>query len=358
MTVQELLLREKTSRHPEEAEARNVLRRGKHKRGRFKEAADSDEEEERQLANMGLSKSTASKTSSASSKQQQQQSSQRARQIARHDRMEQITAQCWWWLESGPRFDRRTLLALGNHVSLVLAPEGLSVGGHGRHFYLVPIPHTPSLTACDDPQVWHELRRFQASLRQLAAARRQGVLFYETVLPTNSSSTFWQTRLECVLVPRNVAADAPLYFSTALTEQAEEWGTHQKLMKTGGGKDLRGTIPQGFSYFYVEFGNNDDNNTAAGHPPGFVQMIETKGAFPKDFGADTILGMMHMDPLRFRSKPAASSKNKEEERRVILQFLEEWKKYDWTVELDHDKDEKVKSSHSWSPPWTLKHARD
>ena len=317
MTVQELLAHEKTATSTAaDQEARNVLRRGKKKR-HFKEAVDSDEEEERQLVNVGLRSGGETSGGEATAKSARR---DRARQIARHDRQEQITARCWWWLESS-RFDRRTLLALGDHASLVMAPAPLSVVP-GRHFYLVPVPHAPSLTACDE-NVWHELRRFQDGLRSMAAAQQQEVLFFETVLPT-SSSGFWQTRLEAVMVPRTVGADAPLYFKTALTEQAEEWGTHQKLMKTGNGKDLRATVPKNFHYFYIEYGPNGQ---------GYVQMIESR-AFPKDFGADTVLGMMHRDPMRFRSGKPAS---KEEERRIILQFLEKWKPYDWTVELDEEK---------------------
>lgn len=68
------------------------------------------------------------------------------------------------------------------------------------------------------------------------------------------------------------------FFKSALNEQAEEWGTHTKLLSTKG-KGIRQTVPKGFSYFNVEWDGG-----------GFAQIIETND-FPKDFGIDTIAGM-------------------------------------------------------------------
>ena len=128
------------------------------------------------------------------------------------------------------------------------------------------------------------------------AKEGKDVLFVETVLP---SKGLWQTRMEAIPVPKRAAQDAPLYFKSALTEQAQEWGTHTKLLSTRD-KGLRRTIPKKFPYFFVEWAPGE----------GYAQIIETSD-FPKDFGADTIAGMMQMDPLRFRARKKTS---KEEER--------------------------------------------
>lgn len=68
------------------------------------------------------------------------------------------------------------------------------------------------------------------------------------------------------------------YFKSALTEQAEEWGTHTKILPIKKGKGLRQSIPKGFDYFYIEWEGG-----------GFAQIIETN-SFPKDFALDTIAG--------------------------------------------------------------------
>lgn len=314
MTVQELLWREKSSVSSlAEQEARNIVRRGQ-KRRATAVAADSDEEDERLMLHAVRGSDPSSKSSAAA----------RGATVIHDRQYDRIASACggWWWLESS-RFRRHRLLALGNTVSLVMAPREHSLIP-GKHFYLVPIAHAPSLTTCDET-VWNELRRFQSSLRALSRADNQKILFYETVLP---SKNVWQTRMEAIIVPDSVWQDAPLFYRSALTEQAEEWGTHQKLMKTDSTKDLRATIPKNFPYFYVEYGDGDG--------AGYVQMIESD-SFPKDFGVDIIAGMMQLDPLRFRSnKSRSSSNNEEKERQVILHFLEKWKRFDWTVELDEE----------------------
>ena len=68
--------------------------------------------------------------------------------------------------------------------------------------------------------------------------------------------------------------------------EAEEWGTHTKVLSTKN-KGVRRTIPKDFPYFNVEWDGG-----------GFAQIIES-GSFPKDFGVDTIAGtfIYHNIPL-------------------------------------------------------------
>ena len=235
---------------------------------------------------------------------------ERARQVAQHDRQSAITNRCWWWMESSS-FEKHRLLALGNHVSLMLCPSNLALTDYSC--YLVPIRHAESFRACED-EVWDEVQRFRTSLRRMFAKTGQGVLFCETVLP---SKNLWQARMEVVPVPKRVEQDAAMYFKSALTEQAEEWGTHTKLLSTRE-KGLRRTIPKGFSYFNCEFADG-----------GFAQIIETSN-FPRDFALDTIAGMMQLDPVRFKRK----QKPKDGDKAMVLSFSRTWKEFDWTVELD------------------------
>lgn len=303
LTIQELVaLERQQTMSTNEQDARNMFRTGKKRKlkagGRN---IDSDDDEQLQLQLMTAHSKKAGRTEQR----------ERSRQIATHDRQAKIATKCWWWLES-TQFAKHRLLALGNFVSLVMAPANLSLTP-GEHFYLVPIPHVESLAACED-EVWDEIVRFQSSLRALYESQDKGVLFCETVLP---QSGFWQTKLECIPCPKNVVQDAPLYFKTSLSEQADDWGTHQKLLHTGP-KGLRRTVPNNFAYFYLEY-------EQAG---GYAQLIESSN-FPRDFGNDTIAGMMEMDPLRFRRKEAHQG-----EKESILKFLEKWKKFDWTLDLD------------------------
>ena len=52
--------------------------------------------------------------------------------------------------------------------------------------------------------------------------------------------------------------------------------------------------------------------------------------FPRDFGIDTIGGIMGCDPMRFQKRRPAQDGDRVE----ILKFLEHWKPFDWTLELD------------------------
>lgn len=240
------------------------------------------------------------------------------RQVARHDQLQAYTKRCWWWLDA-PTFDRRKLLALGDHVSMVWTPSARSIGA-SRHFYLVPIKHASSLVQCDQ-EVWNELDRFQAALRGMYPD--QSLICTETVLPSKQS--FWQTKLEVMLVPKTVAQDSPLYFQSALQQQAEEWGTHQKVMDTTI-KGLRRTVPSQFPYVYLQYDTNSKKNRTG----GCAQIIESD-RFPVEFAIDTVLGMMVEDPLRFRKKKTDGTTG---EQQHIREFLNKWKQFDWTVELD------------------------
>ena len=300
----------------DEEMARNVMRLGKKRKQKAKSGADSDEEEIRMHSMMMPSESK--KVKSAKKQEEADEKEQRraiSRDISLHDKQDRITSRCWWWLESS-QFAKHRLISLGNYVSLVMAPLNLSLTA-GRHLYIVPIKHSESLVACED-EVWDEITRFETSLRNLFEKEyNQGVLFSETVLPTN---TFWQSKMEVIPIKRKLWRDSELYFKSTLTEQADEFGTHNKLLSTKE-KGIRRTVPKGFPYFYIEW---DAPNQ------GYAQIIESS-SFPQDFAADTIAGMAGLDPLRFKKKQKFTP---EQERQYILEFLEKWKKYDWTEKLD------------------------
>lgn len=311
LSVKEMVEQERSqTMSTAELETRNIMRTNKKRKIKLKTLArqDSDEDLQRQLESAVPSEPTSTRATARAAQRHHN------IDVARHDRQDQITAKCWWWLESS-NFSRHRLLALGNHVSLVMAPPNLSLTDY-NHFYIVPLKHTESLTGAED-EVWDEIQRFQASLRAMYQKENKEVLFCETVL---SSRGFWQTKMEAIVVPMATWQDTPLFFKSALTEQAEEWGTHQKLMKTTG-KGLRRSVPKNFSYFYLQW----DVNHA-----GYAQMIETT-AFPRDFGVDTIAGVMGMDPIRFRRNLKTAP---EQERQGVLTFLEKYKPFDWTVQLD------------------------
>ena len=281
MTVAELLVHEKTKR--DDLQVRNILK-ARHTR----KAIDSDDEEQMTL-----------QTFQASKRQKQQQ------KTARPDYQEQMLSKSWWYIESRS-FASQRLLVTGNYCTLVLAPHSHSLE-FGNHFYLVPIQTASSWRDVEDEAVWAERQQFLNALRKRYNNR---VLSWETVLDTKQ---FYQARLEIVVVNEDAFYDAPLFFKTALNEQAEEWGTHNKLLKI---QSLRTSIPKNFSYFYLDYGGKNH----------YLQVIENK-SFPRDFAVDTIAGMLDVTPLRLRKQTVASTSESE----VVQEFLKGWKEVDFTL---------------------------
>jgi Protein similar to CwfJ C-terminus 2/Protein similar to CwfJ C-terminus 1 len=316
MTMAELLVHEKMQMSLAEQEAKSILRQKRPPRKTMDNSGDEDEIAEDAVGQKR--KKPAANPETARRRDQN-------RGIAHLRKTEGVTHQCWWWIES-TRFSERQLLTASSAVTFTLnQPRDSLVAGH--HFFLTPIPHTPSLASCDDEMVWSEVRHYQTSLRNMAAAmdNNMAVIFWETVLPnnhTNNHGRIWQTRFEAMLVPLPVLQDAPLYFRSALSEQAEEWGTHQKLRTINQSGGLRHAVPPNFSYFYVEY--------APDH--AHLQMIE-KTAFSPDFGVDTIAGIMDLEPIRMRRRQpqgtaAAAAANNEQG--LKESFLAKYKSFDWT----------------------------
>ena len=332
MTIQELVAKERQDAKMswDEQMTRNVVRLGKNKKRKLRTDQDSDEEVEEMQKY--LPSDTANTTAKEGTKRYDRamaKAQDRDTHRLLHEKLQEgkITSQCAWWIESSS-FRKHRLLALGEHVSLVMAPPNASlIPGH--HFYIVPLKHSPSLVhvmAEDDMSIWKEIQRFQTSLQNLYARQGKSVIMLETVL--DHSKGLWQTKLEIIPVPFDILQDSPMYFSSAMREQTEEWGTHTKLLKVSNNtnKPLSSVIPKGFPYFFVDWGNMASSPTAT----GYAQIIESK-SFRHDFGVDTVAGMLELDPIRLRRQQKYSH---EDERQHIKDFLILWDKVDWTKELD------------------------
>lgn len=330
MTVAELAAKERVtgenSMSWNEHMTRDILRVGKKRKMKARGAGeDSDEEIERMkkhlpdyhLNNKGDETKIARKSAEQVEKEEQR---NRRRQIDQYRKQEKITSMCSWWINSSS-FAKDRLLAFGKHVSLMMAPPSASlVPGH--QFYLVPLKHAPSMVDCDDHEVREELKLFRNSLENMYARERKGIILCETVMPNKN---FWQTKIEVIPVPFSQLQDAPIYFKSALVEQAEEFGTHTKLLKTSGNKQLRSVIPKKFPYFSIDWGNISSSSST-----GYAQIIESS-SFPRDFGLDTLAGMMELDPVRFHRKKKFP---KGFEAELVADFSAKWKAFDWTQRIE------------------------
>lgn len=332
MTVSELAAKERTTTGGmswNEQMTRNILRVSKKRKMKLKTAnvgVDSDEEVEtlkRHLPDYHLNKSSndGGKNAETSTKQlEQEEQRDKRRQIDRYQKQEKITSMCSWWINSSS-FAKDRLLAFGKHVSLMMAPLNASLV-KGHHFYLVPLKHAPSMVDCDDHDVREEMKRFRTGLENMYARQGKGIILVETVLPNRN---FWQTKVEVIPVSFSQLQDAPIYFKSSMVEQAEEFGTHTNLIQTSGQKPLASLVPKKFPYFHIDWGNISASTTT-----GYAQIIESS-SFPKDFGLDTLAGMMGVDPVRFHRKETFP---KGTEKKLVTDFEEKWKAFDWTQQLE------------------------
>ncbi|KAF5200920.1 Cwf19-like protein [Thalictrum thalictroides] len=112
------------------------------------------------------------------------------------------------------------------------------------------------------------------------AKQEKEVVFLETVVGLSQQRR--HCLVECVPLPRKLARVAPFYFKKAIDDAEEEWSQHnsKKLIDTST-KGLRGSIPQNFPYFHVEFGLDK----------GFVHVIDDEKQFNTNLGLNVIRGM-------------------------------------------------------------------
>ncbi|KAG7362788.1 CwfJ domain containing protein [Nitzschia inconspicua] len=320
MTITELAAKERIEAGMSwnEHAARNVVRVGKKRKVKEKNTnVDSDEEIERMKRHMP------DNTIKKSTKQvQKEQERERLRHLTQYQKQEKVTSMCSWWINSS-NFTKHRLLAFGKHVSLMMAPLNASLDP-GHQFYLVPLKHAPSFVDCDDDGIWEEVALFRRSLENMYAKERKGIILVETVLPNKG---FWQTKMDVIPVPFSALQDAPIFFKSSMVEQADEFGTHNKLLKTSVQKPLRSVIPKKFPYFYIDWGN-----IATSSSTGYAQIIESS-EFRHDFGLDTLAGMLNLDPIRFHRKRSFPP---DTERTTIAEFQSKWKDHDWTSQLEDE----------------------
>jgi hypothetical protein len=108
-----------------------------------------------------------------------------------------------------------------------------------------------------------------------------------------------------------------------IDEAASWWSQHnaKKLIDTSGKGGLRGTIPQNFPYFHVEFGLHK----------GFVHVIDDETQFKSSFGRDVIRGMLNLpeeDMHRRRRYDSVAV-----QREAAKSFVRDWEPFDWTKQL-------------------------
>jgi hypothetical protein len=334
MTPAQLALAEQRESSLAESLARAAVRQGKHNHKRLAPLHKNDSDDDDEIFTPP-SQTTTNDSNTITRKQQKYTQQQQikeerrhqAREHSRYDRQSQLIAHCSWWM-AAPTFVQHRLLALGHHASLsMMAPSQSLVVG--QHFSIVPIPLTPSMAAAA-PEVRQEVLAFLTSLRSTFAP--DCVIAWETVLNSSSSSSsrVWQTEWQAVVIPRTMGLEASLFFQSALAAQAEEWSTHPTVLRFQSQPPWYTRLPTQGDYFYVNLADSNTTTTTTKDAcVGLALLIESRNAFPKDLGVDTLAALMDIEPLRMRRKKQQQI-SQAEEMRYIHQFLDAYEPHDWT----------------------------
>ncbi|XP_063696654.1 CWF19-like protein 2 homolog [Culicoides brevitarsis] len=231
---------------------------------------------------------------------------ERARAINEHQKTTKILENCEMCIDSS-KIEKQLIVALGEKVYLSLPwHEGLQPG----HCLIATTAHLNCSTSVDE-EIWSEINDFRKALTRMFAARRQDVIFFETVRYLHKNP-----HLVIHCVPSKNFEMAPFYFKKAIQESEREWSMNKQLIDLKKEKkDLRRAIPRGLPYFWVNFGMDE----------GFAHVIEEQERFPPNFAQEVIGGMLELDARAYRKprreyNPVAK----------VKQFAEYWKNFDCT----------------------------
>ena len=180
-----------------------------------------------------------------------------------------------------------------------------------------------------EEEVWDELQQFKKFLQRMYADNGLEAVFMETARQFKKQR---HTMVECIPLPKELAEDAPFYFSKEMTDSGSQWSSNPKLIHCRE-KGLRRSIPDNFEYFYVEFATGD----------AFAHVIEGK-KFKSSFGREIVCGILD---LPYGKKIRKRILSPPELQQMVRSFLNMWKPYDFTQYLDggeYDEEETTNST--------------
>ena len=307
--------------------AGNIAKRSRH--GRFKDSdlpdADAEYDYDAGLELMDTSKRASKEARRRGTVREEAASREKQRQVREYSRFQSALDRCTLCFTS-PSRPKHLTVAIGTAAYLALPQRGRLVPGHCR---IISVEHLPSTRVADET-TWTEIRNFKKCLLQMFGAQGMDVLFWETYLPSSGggggggggNDARLHAVVECVPVPPDVFARAPMYFKKSVDDATEEWAQHaSKKMIPTSVKGLRGCIPPNFPYFHVEFGLAS----------GFVHVIDNVQEFDASFGRGVVAGLMGLPPEEMHRRGNRESESIQS--RWVAEFRAQFEEYDWTKQL-------------------------
>lgn len=229
----------------------------------------------------------------------------RSHAIKEHKHLSNSMENCSWCLDSKNML-KHMIVTMDSMICLSLPVYASLTTGQ---CILTPIQHVACQLQLDE-DVWYKLKEFKRKLIKMFIKEDLYPIFFEVYKKRHK---FSHMQLECIPLPKEIGESAPLYFKKALLECETEWSINKKIVDLKN-KDIRHAVPNGLSYFMIEFASH----------PGYAHVIEDEEMFPKNFAEEIIGGMLDLDCNLWR-KPKRESF--EEQRAKMLKFTEMWKKY-------------------------------
>lgn len=226
--------------------------------------------------------------------------------IKEYKQLSKSVDNCRWCIDSKYML-KHMIITMDSEICLSLPPYASLTAGH---CIITPIQHIACQLQLDE-NIWEKLKVYKRILYKIFSDQNQYPIFYEIY---NNRHKFLHMQLQCVPLPKEVGELAPMYFKKALLECETEWSINKKVISLEN-KDVRRAIPNGLSYFMVEFEKNK----------GYAHVIEDEHMFPKTFAEEIIGGMLDIDHDIWRK---LKNENFDQQREKVLKFSEIWKNYD------------------------------
>lgn len=226
--------------------------------------------------------------------------------IKEHKRLSKSLDTCHWCIDSKYML-KHMIVAMDSEICLSLpAYTSLTEG----HCIITPVHHIACQLQLDE-NIWEKLKAYKQALYNMFAEQNKYPVFYEIY---KNRHKFVHMQLECVPLPKEIGELIPMYFKKALLECETEWSMNKKIIDLEH-KDIKQAVPNGLSYFMVEFEISK----------GYAHVIEDEHLFPKNFAEEIIGGMLDLDHDIWR-KPRKETFDQQREK--VLKFSETWKSYD------------------------------
>lgn len=242
------------------------------------------------------------------------------------------------WQDDGLCPPRVTVVSSGTRSYLALPlTEVLTTG----HCLIVPMQHYLSTLEADD-DTWEEMKNFMKCLIQMAASRKQGVIFCETVKSLKQQR---HSVIEAVPVDFGLFQELPGHFKQSILTTGDEWSQNKKLIEFSSSRSFRKSMVPQLPYFMVQWDHKGekgyghvieeiDGHHNANNGDDDFDLAETSkggGDFPSWFAAEIIGNLLELEPKRWR-KPKRLYGNERDLQ--LSSFHKIWKPFDWTVMLD------------------------